>query len=385
MSSPGTAVRILLQVWWLIGLAVIAGCAREPEITPEAESPPPRVAQPNAYDLLLHEDRLYVALQWRDGWSVRQNGMILVVDTATDNVADTIPLSTKNPQSLAVHDGKLYVSCAGDVYGKDSGAIEVIDLATGSASILLTEEDLGGAPFRLIRQTGAVHYVRIWIEFGDTQIKRLDLSTGEIFGSLPGIQDAESLDYDEVDGELWVGNRRRDRHEAQGAVLVFDRKDELVAGPLPSPLPPSWLLRAGDPGERRTFLVASDYETAVLLTGRRDSFELAAQDVRIHHDSVLRQYQGMVYVLERYGADNIVKLDPGVEVDIVYRVHLGDRWNPVDMEFSDAEKAYISLENHAAVLIFNPQTGEVTSRIDISNLEPPSSPPPPAVATATPT
>ncbi len=120
----------------------------------------------------------------------------------------------------------------------------------------------------------------------------------------------------------------------------------------------------------------------------------------IASDATVRAYGGHVYVLERFGADNVLKYDPSVlgsaaarlfvaETDfqsgllewvdvsnntvgtakvegVVYQTHLGDNWNPSDIEFVSDTKAYVSNQNVPSITVFNPSTGTATGQIDIS-------------------
>jgi hypothetical protein len=80
-------------------------------------------------------------------------------------------------------------------------------------------------------------------------------------------------------------------------------------------------------------------------------------------------FGGYVYVIEHYGADNILKFDPSKsdESGVLYQTHLGDNWNPQDMEFLSETKAYITNMDEPKITVFNPTSGSVISHIDISN------------------
>jgi hypothetical protein len=368
----------------LLGCIALAGCEQK-ETGAERKPVPggkgaaaPRqyretdARNPNAGDLLLHDGKLYVALERRTGFKVVDNGLLLVVDTATDKIEGSIPLGHKNPQSLAVHGGTLYVALSGDVYGKERGAVEAVDLASRRVSTLLTAEALGGDPVRLEPKKGPVSYLQVRTGHGRAKVLEVDLAQGKILSTLVGLDDVQTLDYSPAEDRLWVGRRREDQFEGEGEVEVFDGAGRRVAGPFRASLPPFSLLRTEGPGARRTVLVGSDLESGTLAwSGEGEAQPFAPGELRVHQDSDVREHGGKIFVLERYGADNILKYDPGRggEQGIVYRVHLGELWNPVDLELVSERKAYIALENHPEILVFDPEPGKVVSRIDISGAD----------------
>jgi hypothetical protein len=368
----------------LLGCMVLAGCERK-ETTAERKPEPAgkRAAapqqyretdarNPNAGDLLLHDGKLYVALERRKGFEATENGLLLVVDTATDKIESTIPLGHKNPQSLAVHGGILYVALSGEVYGEERGALEAVDLASRKVSTVLTSEALGGDPVRLEPKTGTVTYVQVRTGHGRAKVLEVDLAQGKILSTLAGPDDVHTLDYSPAEDRLWIGRRREDQFEGEGEVEVFDGGGRRVAGPFRASLPPFSLLRTEGPGARRTLLVGSDLESGTLAwSGEGEAQPFTPGEIKIHQDSEVRGHGGQIFVLERFGADNILKYDPsrGGEQGIVYRIHLGEHWNPVDLELASERKAYVSLENHPEILIFDPEPGKVVSRIDISGAD----------------
>jgi hypothetical protein len=129
--------------------------------------------------------------------------------------------------------------------------------------------------------------------------------------------------------------------------------------------------------------------------------ETGPDNLEIASDAVVRGHDGYAYVLEKFGADNVMKIDPtrtgaaggrlfvvesdfqsglletvGIEenamgalsVDaVVYQQHLGDNWNPSDIEFVSATKAYVSNQDQPEITVWNPTTGEATGHIDIAD------------------
>lgn len=115
----------------------------------------------NASDLLLIGDRLYVALQDLDEtFSPNENGKIGIINIRTQEIENVVTLQGRNPTSLAVnHDGtKLFVSeMAGYNYDLQRfdittsfGGIEVVNLATLTTELFLSDESFSGYVERII-------------------------------------------------------------------------------------------------------------------------------------------------------------------------------------------------------------------------------------------
>ena len=116
----------------------------------------------------------------------------------------------------------------------------------------------------------------------------------------------------------------------------------------------------------KVFIAESDFESGQLewISGGA----VASQNLPIYRDAAVRTHGGYLYILERFGADNIIKFDPSKtdQSGVLYQVPIGDNYNPQDIEFVSATKAYIANQNHPSISIFNPSTGAVTGSIDIS-------------------
>ena len=117
----------------------------------------------------------------------------------------------------------------------------------------------------------------------------------------------------------------------------------------------------------------------------------------VYSDAVIREYNGAVYILERTGADNIIRIDarsseeelfivesdfqsglveryqlqsekfiPVKKEQITYQYHFGVNWNPQDIAFLSSTRAYIAHADHAEITVFNPDNGTVIDHIDIA-------------------
>jgi len=86
----------------------------------------------------------------------------------------------------------------------------------------------------------------------------------------------------------------------------------------------------------------------------------------IHSDAVARWYGGLVYVINRSGADNIQTLDPENDFSTLSQHSTGNGTNPKDIAFVSPNKAFVSRYDSNDLLIMNPATGTHLGTIDLS-------------------
>jgi len=88
----------------------------------------------------------------------------------------------------------------------------------------------------------------------------------------------------------------------------------------------------------------------------------------LHTDLAVRTYGKDIYILERYGKDNIIKYDSKeMAVDYSEPLGLGASINIQDIAVVSQTKAYISCLNSKDLIVFNPNTGKRISAIDLSD------------------
>ena len=118
----------------------------------------------------------------------------------------------------------------------------------------------------------------------------------------------------------------------------------------------------------KVFVGETDFQTGLLERINTVSNEVTGDGIAVYSDATVKQYSGYVYILERMGADNVIKYNPEEDGSdaVMYQVHLGDNWNPQDIEFVNDTKAYIANMNEPKITVFNPEEGSVVENIDIS-------------------
>lgn len=82
-------------------------------------------------------------------------------------------------------------------------------------------------------------------------------------------------------------------------------------------------------------------------------------------DPVARWAFGRVYVVNRFGADNIQVLDPSNNFATLKQFSVGNGTNPQDIVVLTPSKAYVTLYNASYLLVVNPQTGAALDSIPL--------------------
>jgi len=197
---------------------------------------------PEMSPMALGGGKLYVGCQRLDrnaGWTP-QDGRVVVIDTGDDTVLGEVVLEKGNPQSMAISGGELYVSSAASLFDPSDGAIEWIDLATDTyGGVRVTEAELGGNVGELLFRSPSKAYVIAgnWPEY---VVRPADLDADEVLPPLEGSQAAHAMALGST-GELLV----LDRSQETPGVYVYGASDQLLAGPIPTGLPPNTIAVVG--------------------------------------------------------------------------------------------------------------------------------------------
>ena len=140
---------------------------------------------------------------------------LLKIDAKKRTVAKAITLPLANPQGLAYDAaaGKLYIPCVGEYVDdqfmpKLDGGIVSVDLASGEAGVLATEQDLGGNVGRLVLADGKLFF-NLGMPGADrvVALSLADKSVSPIVDLAP--YSGGGLAADEESDVLCVGDRKR--------------------------------------------------------------------------------------------------------------------------------------------------------------------------------
>jgi hypothetical protein len=204
---------------------------------------------PDMFQMALRDGLLYVALQRLDiNTPFREPagpGLIVVIDTATDQVIDDIELSGENPfgstKGLTIRGSDLYITEVGH-FGTNDGGIERVDLDSATAEgFIITEEAAGGDITDIAFAADDRAYAIVSRADFTTALIAFDPLTGTV---LETIEAAAGFDYSDIEindrGELFLTDRNFERP----GVRVFDADDgtELTDQPLDIGLPPTELV-----------------------------------------------------------------------------------------------------------------------------------------------
>ncbi len=88
----------------------------------------------------------------------------------------------------------------------------------------------------------------------------------------------------------------------------------------------------------------------------------------LHSDAVARYFNGYIYVVNRFGADNIQILDPENGFSTICQVSMGAGSDPHDIMVLGPNKAYVTRYNTNVIWIIDPALCAQTGSIDLSSL-----------------
>lgn len=117
------------------------------------------------------------------------------------------------------------------------------------------------------------------------------------------------------------------------------------------------------------FVTTTDFQTGSSSVINLDGSYTTSRDVTaIHSDAVARYFNGMIYVVNRMGGDNIQILDPKKGHATVRQFSLGTGADLHDIAFASATRAYVTAYNGTDLLIVDPSQGIQVGQIDLSAL-----------------
>jgi hypothetical protein len=206
-------------------------------------------AEPYPYmsSAVVYGGFLYVACQRLAHSGVYLNpgdtSLVVVISAFSDSITGAIALSKKNPYSVSICDGKMYVSSAGAWGNSTDGGVECVDLFTNTnLGVVAMEGDFGG-DVSTIQMTGPDKgYVAVGKNSPDfstfwTEIMSFNPQTRCVGQKVQNIDNAfGGLSFD---GQLlYIGDRSLTK---PGIVVIDPVDDSKKAGPFDMGLPPNAL------------------------------------------------------------------------------------------------------------------------------------------------
>ncbi len=117
----------------------------------------------------------------------------------------------------------------------------------------------------------------------------------------------------------------------------------------------------------RAFVVESDFATGSFSGIDVATRALACDVASVHSDARVRWFGGQVFVVNRFGADNIQVMN-GASYAFVRQFSVGNGANPYDIAFASATRAYVTRYESADLWVVNPATGAHTGTISLAGL-----------------
>jgi hypothetical protein len=122
-----------------------------------------------------------------------------------------------------------------------------------------------------------------------------------------------------------------------------------------------------DAAQGRAFVFATDFASGNLASVGFGPPPAATCNVApTCSDAVLRYHQGRLYVVERFGCDNIRVLDPNAAFAVVQQFSVGNGSNPNDIVIVSPTRAYVTRYDTADLWIVNPQTGAFLGSVSLA-------------------
>jgi hypothetical protein len=119
--------------------------------------------------------------------------------------------------------------------------------------------------------------------------------------------------------------------------------------------------------QTRAFVFTTDFATGSIAEARFGPPRTTAYDLApVCSDAIIRWHQGLLYVIERFGCDNVHVLDPAQGYATVQQFSTGNGSNPQDIVLVSPTKAYIPRYDRTELWVVNPQTGAFLHAIDLS-------------------
>jgi hypothetical protein len=104
------------------------------------------------------------------------------------------------------------------------------------------------------------------------------------------------------------------------------------------------------------YALTSDFVTGSLSVADLATRGITKDVATVNSDAVARSYGGLVYVVNRYGADNIQVVDPARNFQTVRQFSVGNGSNPQDIVLVSPTRAYVSRYGSADLLIVDPSS-----------------------------
>jgi len=119
----------------------------------------------------------------------------------------------------------------------------------------------------------------------------------------------------------------------------------------------------------RILVVTTDWESVGFLSTLPTTPPWSGDNdlVPVNSDAVARVGYGLIYIVNRYSADNIQVVDPNSGFQIIQEFLVGGGSNPQDIALVAPDRAYVTCHNTNDLLIVNPESGVILDSISLAD------------------
>ena len=356
--------------------AVSSSSEAEPESSSSVELKVTYLSEtPNAADLEVSGDTLFAVFQRyvpvSGGADFQDPGLLAMFKLSDGSLLDTVQLLTKNPMSVKVVKGNVYVGTQGEynsswgIDADENRGIEKIDLKKKKSELWVSGTALGGGVNSMeVNAADGKAYVAVYKAYGDVPVVEVDLASKTVKSVGDVMDGSGGLFYDAEAKLLYIGDRGfmdwSTFDSGNMFVHVYDGKTLKAATDEDGMFQPYSITKAG--GE--IFVYVSDYSSGALYWIEDDDF--SSERVQFSSDAVIRNVGGKLIVLDRGGAaekGNIAEVDPAAK-SVSWQKAFETKVNPYDIVAINGSNAWVALYDVGEIRKISLADGSTISSID---------------------
>jgi hypothetical protein len=357
--------------------AVSSSSEAEPESSSSVELKVTYLSEtPNAADLEVSGDTLFAVFQRyvpvSGGADFQDPGLLAMFKLSDGTLLDTVQLLTKNPMSVKVVKGNVYVGTQGEynsswgIDADENRGIEKIDLKKKKSELWVSGEKLGGGVNSMeVNAADGKAYVAVYKAYGTVPVVEVDLASKTVKSVGDVMDGSGGLFYDADAKLLYIGDRgfmdwNPPYDMGNMFVHVYDGKTLKAATDEDGFLQSYSITKAG--GE--IFVYVSDYSSGALYWIEDDDF--SSERVQFSADAIIRNVGGKLIVLDRGGAaekGNIAEVDPAAK-SVSWQKAFETKVNPYDIVAINGSNAWVALYDVGEIRKISLADGSTISSID---------------------
>ena len=357
--------------------APVSSSSAEPESSSSVELKVTYLSEtPNAADLEVSGDTLFAVFQRyvpvEGGADFQDPGLLAMFKLSDGTLLDTVQLLTKNPMSVKVVKGNVYVGTQGEynsswgIDADENRGIEKIDLKKKKSELWVSGTALGGGVNSMeVNAADGKAYVAVYKAYGTVPVVEVDLASKTVKSVGDVMDGSGGLFYDADAKLLYIGDRgfmdwNPPYDMGNMFVHVYDGKTLKAATDEDGFLQSYSITKAG--GE--IFVYVSDYSSGALYWIEDDDF--SSERVQFSSDAVIRNVGGKLIVLDRGGAaekGNIAEVDPAAK-SVSWQKAFETKVNPYDIVAINGSNAWVALYDVGEIRKISLADGSTISSID---------------------